>query len=205
MEIRNKILFKADEICRKVGFRAMTLDDIASKLNISKKTIYQYFEDKDALVDAIMDIEVTNTKTECLAIMEIAENAIDEIFRSIEFMTKDLNEMNPIILHDLYKFYPNAYQKVEMLKNTFFYDIIANNLKKGIKEGYYRKNINVDILTKMRLQTLMLGFEQNIFPSISYNIVDVNKEILMHFLHGIASEKGQKLINEYLIKSINNA
>jgi hypothetical protein len=50
-----------------------------------------------------------------------------------------------------------------------------------------------------------MGFEQHIFPSSAYNIIEVNKEILMHFLHGIVSEKGQKLINEYLIKSINNA
>jgi AcrR family transcriptional regulator len=197
MDTRQRILDKTLEICRKVGFRAMTLDDLSSQLGISKKTIYAFFADKEAIVDAVMDQEMSVTKAECLLHATQAKNAIDEIFIAMEFMSKDFSDMNPIVIHDLMKFYPSTFQKFTEFKNDIFYTVISDNLKKGIVEGYYRKDLNIDILTKLRLENILLSFDQKVFPVQEYNIVEVTEVILSHFLYGIVTEKGFKLIQEY--------
>jgi TetR/AcrR family transcriptional regulator, cholesterol catabolism regulator len=201
LEIRERIIQKADEICRKVGFRAMTLDEIASQLSISKKTIYQYFKDKDELVDQIMEIEIKQTKEDCLMCSESAENAIDEYMMSLEIMCQDMRDTNPILLHDLQKFYYPTFLKLFELKNSFFTSIVSHNLRRGIEEGIYEKEIDIDILTKMRIETIMLPLQQEIFPADKYDFVKVNEVMLYHFLNGIITDKGRILLKEYKNKS----
>lgn len=197
LEPKERILRVADEVCRKIGFRAMTMDDLAEKLSISKKTLYQYFEDKEALVDAIIDNEINSTRHDCAICNEIAVDAVDEIFLTLEMMMQDCKDLNPLIIHDLQKYFPEIAQKFIEAKNKFFYDIIYNNLKRGIKEGLYRKEINIDILTRYRLETSLISFNQDVFPSDKYNLTAVTKEILEHFMYGIVTEKGHELILKY--------
>jgi AcrR family transcriptional regulator len=179
----------------------MTMDDIASQLSISKKTIYLYFADKDALVDAIMDIEINKSKSDCIECSNRSENAIHEIILSLESMSKDMSDTNPIVLHDLQKFYYPTFLKLVNLKNQFFAKIISDNLYRGIKEGYYEEDINVDVLTKMRIETIMLPLQQDIFPTDKFDFIKVNEIIIMHFIKGIVTERGRKLLAKYKSKS----
>jgi TetR/AcrR family transcriptional regulator, cholesterol catabolism regulator len=199
LETKDRILKKADEICRRVGLRAMTLDEIASQLSISKKTIYQFFEDKDNLVDAIMALEIANTTNDCMICCETAENAVDEFFLSLEAMKQDMKDLNPIVLHDLEKFHFKTFTKFMNFKNEFFYNIVSNNLQKGIQEGLYLPDIEIEILTKLRLETMMLPFQQESFPANKYDFIKVNNTICKHFLYGILTEKGRKLLSNYKI------
>jgi hypothetical protein len=202
LEYDKKILEIADQIWRKVGFRAMTLDEIAIQLGISKKTIYLNFESKDALVDKIMELEINRIKEDCVHSLNISVNAIDEIFISMEMMTNEMAETNPIVVHDLKKFYPDAFRKFVSFKSAFYYNIIADNLKRGIKENLYKKDINIDVLTKLRIEQLLLPFDQSIFPPDQYNFIEVNQIIIKHFLDAIVTENGRKYISE-IHKNIN--
>ena len=75
--------------------------------------------------------------------------------------------------------------------------MIERNLKKGILEGLYRTDINIKIISKMRLETMEMGFNPMIFSPEDYNIREVQMQLLNHFLHGITTLKGHKLINKY--------
>lgn len=197
MDIKERILKVADDICRKIGFRAMTMDDLAVKLGISKKTLYQYYEDKEALVDAVISDEMDSKEQDCNICHELAVDAVDEIFLTLEMMTQEFKDLNPLMLHDLQKYFPSIASKFIEFKNNHFYGIISNNLKRGIKEGLYRKEINVDVLTKYRLESVMISFNQEVFPSSKYNLSQVTRELLEHFLYGIVTEKGHELILKY--------
>jgi TetR/AcrR family transcriptional regulator, cholesterol catabolism regulator len=197
LDLQDRILEKADEICRKVGFRSMTLDEISSQLSISKKTIYQYFKDKDALVDAIMASEIERAKVDCNEACAISDNALHEFMLAIEKMTNHMKDTNPILVHDLQKFHHNTFDKFLNMKNDFFATIISNNLKRGIEEGYYMANINVDILSKFRLESMLMPFNQELFPSSHYNFITIAKVISSHFLQGILTDKGRKIIEKY--------
>lgn len=197
MEIKERIQEKARELFDRYGIRSVSMDDIAGQLGVSKKTIYQGFTDKDELVDAVFNLHITQNKKQCLHDQEHAENAVHEIFLAMDMISELLSCMHQNILHDLEKYHPTVFKKFIQYKTDFIGKILVNNLTKGIAEGLYRQELNVDIITKMRLYTMMLSFNTELYPHSKYKVVDVEHEIIYHFLYGISTAKGVKLIEKY--------
>ena len=197
MELKERILAKAHELFHKYGMRSVTMDEIASQLGISKKTIYQSFADKDELVDATIQQHIDGSKCRCESDREKAENAIHEIFLTMDMVQELLSDMSPTIFFDLEKFHPKTFAKLARYRNEYLYQVIRNNLELGIKEELYRPEINVDVTTKIRLETMFLPFNQLLFPQGKYSLVEVEQETLEHFLFGIATAKSHKIIIKY--------
>jgi len=197
MEMRDRILEKATELFMRYGIRSVSMDDIAAQLGISKKTIYLSFADKDELVDAMVDGDINKMQAECDRCQHQSGNAIEEIFLTMEMIQMHMQNMNPMLLYDLQKFHFRSFQKFMAHKNSYLLDIIRQNMEKGIREGLYRKNLHTDILSRFRLETLMIPFNMDQFPPGKYNLVEVTRVILEHFLFGLASEKGYQMILKY--------
>jgi len=89
-------------------------------------------------------------------------------------------------------------------RNTFLLEIIINNLEKGVKEGLYRENIKIDILSRFRLESMMLAFNMDLYPPSKFNALEVTLEIIQHFLYGLSTESGYQLINEYKSRKLTN-
>src|ERR1700754_5091546 len=98
MDVKERILTKAAELFMRYGIRSITMDEIAAQLGISKKTIYQFFTDKDEMVEAVVDEEITHNELECQRFSSSCENAVHEIFIAIEEMEEMLKAMNPLIM-----------------------------------------------------------------------------------------------------------
>lgn len=205
MGIRAKIIEKANDICRVVGFKAMTMDDIAAQLSISKKTIYQYFPDKDSLVMSIVEKEVKRSENDCQVTMEMSSDAIDEILIANRFFTEDFKDINPIIFHDLEKYYKKSFMFFMEHRNGQFYEVVSSNITRGITEGLYRPEVNVEILTRFRLESVFMAFNQKVFPSNQYNFLEVYNTLIDHFIFGIVTQKGRDLLYEYKARRINNS
>ena len=105
--------------------------------------------------------------------------------------------MNPAMLYDLEKYHPAGYRKFLEHKNKFLFDMIRRNLERGIKEELYRPEINVEIMTRYRLESMMLAFNTELFPPSKFNLAELQREIIEHFLYGLATLKGYKLILKY--------
>lgn len=203
MEIQERIRLKADELFRRYGIRSVTMDEIAAQLGMSKKTIYQYYADKDQLVDAVAVDEINYSQACCTKDAAASANAVEEIFRVMEFVEVMFRNMNPSMLHDLEKYHPLGYRKFLEHKNKFLYDMIKKNIERGIKEELYRPEIDIEIMVRYRLETMMLGFNTSLFPTVKFNLVKVHQEILEHFLYGLATLKGYKLILKYKQQRLN--
>jgi AcrR family transcriptional regulator len=203
MEIQERIRQKADELFRRYGIRSVTMDEIATQLGMSKKTIYQYYTDKDQLVDAVAVDEIHYSQECCMKDAAASANAIEEIFRVMEFVEVMFRNMNPSMLHDLEKYHPLGYRKFLDHKNKFLYDMVKKNIERGIKEELYRPEIDIEIMSRYRLESMMLGFNTEIFPSSKFNLVKLQQEILEHFLYGLATLKGYKLILKYKQQRLN--
>lgn len=182
------------------GIRSVSMDEIASNLGISKKTIYQYYADKDALVNEVVDIEINRNETDCKYQQSVCENAIHEVFMAFDMVQEMLTTMNPSVLYDLEKYYPSSFKKFHEHKNKFLFKAIKDNLLKGINEELYRDDINTEIITRFRIGTIFLIFNQEEFPATKYNLSLVLSEITDHFLYGIATQKGAKLIQKYKLQ-----
>lgn len=196
--MKERIQQKARELFMRYGFRSVTMDEIAGQMGVSKKTIYQFFEDKDSLVESVMQGEMTYMQGECMKQNSESANAIDEMFKDMDSMEAVMDSLNPQIIFDLEKFYPKTFEKFKRHKNTFLLDIIKNNLQRGIQEELYRSEINIDIVAKFRLESSFIMFSQDLFPYGKYSLLKVSSEIYHHYLYGLATAKGKKLIEKYV-------
>jgi AcrR family transcriptional regulator len=197
MDQQERIVQKAHEMFMRYGVRSISMDEIASQLGVSKKTIYHFFADKDALVDAVIDIELNDNTEECRLHKEKSENPVHEFFIAMEMVMEMLKMMNPTLLFDLQKYHPSAFKKINDHKNKFLFKLIRENLDKGVEEGLYRPEINKDILTRFRIASIFLTFNPELLPLGKNTPADMVEEMTLNFLHGLVSPKGLKLIQKY--------
>ena len=198
MEAKERISTKAEELFMRFGIRSVSMDDIANHLGMSKKTLYQYYADKDELVHAVVSNHITSLEHDCLVISGDAKTAIDEIFITIDQIIDEFNNMNPMLLHDLEKFHYRAFERFREHKDKFMMEVMRKNLEWGIKDELYRSDINIDILSKFRLESMMIPFNVVAFPPGKYNLAELSKEFLIHFIYGISTIKGHKLIQKHI-------
>ncbi|MET0243325.1 MAG: TetR/AcrR family transcriptional regulator [Flavitalea sp.] len=196
-EMKERIQKKADELFNRYGIRSVTMDEIATQLGMSKKTIYQYFSDKDELVDAVI-AEVIEFSRECCEKDQIeSPNAIAEVFRAVDMMNEIFRNMNPGIMFDLERYHPKTFKRFIDHKNKFLFQTIRLNLERGIQEGYYRPEINVEIVAKFRLESIMIVFNAQNFADGKFSLAQLHREVLDQFMFACASLKGYKLITKY--------
>ncbi|CAN5543781.1 hypothetical protein BH11BAC3_BH11BAC3_23230 [soil metagenome] len=206
-ETGNRIREKAHDLYMQYGIRSVSMDDIANSLGMSKKTIYQHYADKDELVVAVIEKEIEHTQNTCELDRSSSVNAIHEIFKAMDMMIELFSNMNPSLLFDMQKYHPKAFQVFLKHKNDYIYSIIKENIDRGIFEELYRAEIKVDILSRYRLETMMLPLTPDFHSKLKYNLAEIEEEFIIHFLFGLASQKGYKLIQKYQIerkKTIND-
>jgi TetR/AcrR family transcriptional regulator, cholesterol catabolism regulator len=193
----DRIKQKAHDLVMQYGIRSVSMDDIASSLGMSKKTIYQYFADKDELVEAIIADTLNTNKDCCIQDQSRANDPIHEVFLAMDMMQQMLQTMNPMVIFDLEKFHPKTYSKFLQYKHSFLYQVLKQNIERGIKDGLYRSEIDTDIIVKARLDGMMVAFNQQLFPKNKYSLVYVETQLTEHFLFGLVSQKGYKLVLKY--------
>lgn len=194
---KERILSKAEELFMQYGIRSVSMDDIANNLGMSKKTLYQYFADKDELVDAVVDGHLKSIQGDCLGCRNDAKDAVHEIFITMDRVIEEISNMNPMLLHDLEKFHFRAYQRFREHKDKFLLQVVRNNIEWGIKDELYRADLNVDVMSKFRIESMMIPFNVTAFPPGKYSLGETAQLLLEHFVYGIATIKGHKLIQKY--------
>ena len=197
MDIKDHIKEKADDLFRKYGIKSVTMDDIASHAGMSKKTIYHSFSDKKELVDEVVDDILAANKACCAESQQHATNAIEEIYIAMENLDKLLGNINPSILFDIQRGYPKTYKRFLDYKQNFLFTLFKKNLIRGIEEALYRPEINVEIISKIRLEMVLVPFKEEIFLTNKKTLFEVQEELTEYFLFGVASPKGYKLIMNY--------
>lgn len=202
-QIREKLLRGAEELFLKYGVRSVSMDDIARHLSVSKKTIYQYFVDKDEIVTQVTMQHMEQTKSGLDAVEAMSKNALDELMRISAFIRKNMNEMNPSLLFDLKKYHPKAWAAWLDHKNKHMKESVVRNLKQGIEEGLYRSNLNPEILAFLRIETIQMQFDGLLVPNEKFRLVDVQVQLLDHFMYGLLTDKGRKLYEKYKQEPIN--
>ena len=198
MEMKDRIQQKAEELFRRYGIRSVTMDEISNQLGISKKTLYQSYTDKEEIVAAVFERMISENKRMCVKDKDCADNAIHEIFLAFDYALQMFTDMNPAILFDLQKYHPTVYQRFNHFKYEFLFGVISDNLQRGIREELYRPEINIEIITRYRIESSMMAFNTDIFPQSKKDFAGVQKELLEHFLYGLATVKGLKLIRKYI-------
>jgi AcrR family transcriptional regulator len=197
METKDRVLQGAEELFFKYGIKSVTMDDIAKHLSISKKTIYQFYSDKNEIVDTLMKLKLADDKIAIQQIHTESENVITEVFGLMKHMSQMFSKMNPNLFYDLQKYHPDSWKLFNQFKEDCIESMVETAIKNGVKDGLVRADINTKIIARLRMEEIQLGFNAQVFPPDKFKIVDVQLELLDHFLHGICTLKGHKLINKY--------
>jgi AcrR family transcriptional regulator len=202
LDIKEKILKGTDELFMKYGVRSISMDDIARHLSISKKTLYQYFADKDELVTMFSKSRLDRSAKQYDDLRINSSNSIEELAMLSICIRKDMEEVNPALLYDMQKFHPKAWGKWLDYKNKFIRESVIRNLKQGIEDGYIRPEINPEVMAAVRIELVQIAFSQDIFPRDKFKLAEVQLQIFDHFVFGLVTEKGRKLYLKY--KELNN-
>ena len=173
------------------------MDDISETLGISKKTLYNEFDNKDSIVTEITEQFIRNDVHRCARISSNAKNAIEEILTMMTYVQKTLNNLNGSLLSDLKKYHPKGWAVMERHRNEYLVDLIDKNLTRGKQEGLYRENINNKILTRLKSVYIEIISESRFFPEDEFNFPELHRELMTHFLYGICTEKGHVLIDHF--------
>ena len=182
------------------GVKHVTMDDIANQLGMSKKTIYQFYKDKDALVMAVVNFELEEQSSKCQRTQDTADNAVHEMFMLLEDIQQMFKNMNPMTMNEIAKYYPEAFARIQNHKDEFMHQIIKTNLIKGIEQGVYRKEIDPEILSIYRLETSFVPFNPQLYPFSKFDIGKVTLQIIENFIYGVMSLKGIELMEKYKLQ-----
>lgn len=194
---REKLLRGAEDLFMRYGMRSVSMDDIARNLGISKKTIYQHFADKDDVVASVAKANMERHRVQFDKIAAESKNAVEEIVKISFCLKESLRMVNPSWLFDMQKYHQRAWNDWQEYKQQFIRQNVIRSLKQGIEEGYFRREMNTEIIATMRLEQVQMAFDHIVFPREQYDVVEVHAELFDHFVHGILTEKGRKLYQKY--------
>ena len=201
-ELKN-ILLKVRDLYMKYGIKSITMDEVASELGISKKTLYQYVTDKDDLVGKFIDNEIELRQEEICKCFKTGFNAIEELFEISIFMNRLMKDQNPATEHDLKKYYPHHYLKTVKTRRERIFNYILMNLKKGKEEGLYREDLDEEIIAKLYLARVESIHSNDLFTVEEFTSLKLFMELLIYHIRGIATEKGI-IVLEKKIKELEN-
>jgi AcrR family transcriptional regulator len=194
--MKEKILHKASEMFLNLGFKSVTMDDIASELGMSKKTIYSHFPTKLKLVQATTFFVLENVNEAICSILSADLNPIKEVFTIKSIINNQLKNEKSSPHYQLQKYYPKIFKQLKDKQFESVNECVVNNLKRGIEQGYYRKEINIDLITRFYFSGNMSLTNYDIFPLNSYAMSELKDAFLEYHIRAIATEKGlQTLIN----------
>ncbi|MFM7722552.1 MAG: TetR/AcrR family transcriptional regulator [Bacteroidota bacterium] len=191
---KQHIISESIQLFLKFGVKSLTMEDIARKLGISKKTLYTHVKDKE---DLLLQAVILFGKFEDKQLNEICSrglNAIDESLEIKKWVLDMIQNIHPSVAYDIEKFHPAVSKRMKTSRHENVYRSIFQNIVKGQKEGLYRSDINADILAKLYIGRMESIFDQELFPSSTYNVSDVYMEWFIYHIHGMATSKGLQLL-----------
>lgn len=197
MDYKQRIIEEAAEMFRTYGIRSVTMDMLANQMGISKRTIYEIFSDKDELLQGVLQWMAVRQKEKMTEILNESENVIEAIFKMIAIITDHLQKMSPAFQMDIRRMHGDIIKKMDT-ENSITY--LSNNskiLERGIAEGIFRNDINVELTDKCIQEVTKIAYEKNAFPPEAYDKMDILKNFYMNYLRGISTQKGLKLIDHF--------
>ncbi|MDF2450241.1 MAG: transcriptional regulator [Bacteroidota bacterium] len=197
MEPQEKILKASLELFFKYGIKRVTMDDIARELGMSKKTIYQFYKEKDDIVNQLCEVELEGNKKKFDEVFLKAKDPIHEIILISENMKDMMQHINPIFFLDLQKFHPKAFKQFQAFKEECAYKDIVRNIKTGKEKGYYKPEIDEEFAARYRLSQIDMLMFGNYFSFDKLSFSKSHEMVLDMFVYGISTLKGHRLINEY--------
>lgn len=196
--MRAQILDKSAELFLNLGFKSVTMDDIANALGISKKTIYQHFDNKTKLVEAatLHVFDIISDGINCICALE--KNPIEEIFEIKRFIMEHLKDEKSSPQYQLQKYYPKIFESLKSKQYCVMQDCVTNNLDRGVKAGLYRDTINIEFISRLYFNSMMCLKDKELFPLKNFSMNMLMDNYLEYHVRGICTPKGLEILKDLI-------
>ena len=196
--MRDKILTNATDLFLNYVFKSITMDDISNHLVISKKTIYQHFENKTSLVEAVTLYVFENISCGIGDICLLKKNPIEELYSIKQFVMEHLKDEKSSPQYQLQKYYPKIFSTLKKKQFEVMQTCVKENLMRGIELGLYRANINIDFISRIYFNSTLVLKDKDLFPVTHFEIKTLMEDYLEYHLRGICTNKGLETINNFI-------
>lgn len=202
--MRDKIIIGASELFLNYGFKSVTMDDIANNLGISKKTIYQQFDNKTKLVEAttMSLFEIISFGID--AICSLEKNPIEEIYDIKRFVMEHLKDEKSSPQYQLQKYYPKIYASLKKKHFKVMHECVNKNLSRGINQGLYRESINIEFIIRIYFNSMLAIKDTDLFPLKNFSMNMLMENYLEYHLRGVCTDKGVKELKQFITKTNRN-
>lgn len=199
--MKDKIIAKSADMFLTLGFKSVTMDDIANALGMSKKTIYQHFDNKTKLVESttMHVFEIISHGIDCICALE--KNPIEELYDIKRFVMDHLKYEKSSPQYQLQKYYPKIYATLKNKQFEVMHSCVNDNLKRGINKGLYRDTINVEFITRIYFNSMLAIKDKDLFPLKIFSMNMLMENYLEYHLRGICTEKGIETLNNIITKN----
>ncbi len=199
MKPKDLILKKSMELFLTLGFKSVTMDEIASKIGMSKKTLYAHFRTKADLVQQAT-LNFCNSVCDGVDAISAAEqaNPIEELYDVKKYVMQQLKGDNTSPIYQLKKYYPAVHKKMELMQLETIDTCIQRNVQRGIEQGLYRDNLDASFVARMYFIGMQGIKDISIFPQEDYPVNDLSDQYLEYHLRGIVTPAGRKILNQLI-------
>ncbi|GAA3582069.1 TetR/AcrR family transcriptional regulator [Snuella lapsa] len=198
--MRDKILTNATELFLNYGFKSVTMDDLANKIGISKKTIYQHFDNKTKLVEAttLYIFDLISQGIDCICALD--KNPIEEIYQIKKFVMEHLKDEKSSPQYQLQKYYPKIFETLKAKQFSVMKKCITNNLERGVAAGLYRETLNVNFISRIYFSSMLALKDKELFHDKDFSMTMLMDNYLEYHLRGICTPKGLEILTKHINK-----
>ncbi len=197
LESKEQIVKAAEDLFLTYGVRSVTMDDISKKLAISKKTIYQHYRDKNEIVCLVAQRVLEREKEQIDQLKLASKDVVHELLLLSDYIREHAQSVNPSVLFDLQRYHRSAWKIYLEFKENVFLESLNDTLSRGKQQAYIREEINVEILSLLRMEEIQMAYDADVFPRDNFNFREVQGQLFDHFVHGILTPKGLETLRHY--------
>ena len=195
---KDRIITHAATLFVNNGCKVITMDDIANSLGISKRTIYENFRDKEALLEACLHYFYEQGKMDVRKILQSSDNIIAAIFSLLENTSKMFFRLKFNFFSELQKYYPDTYNNTIKIYKQQHLDNTDKLLQKGVVEGIVREDINPTILSILFNELFIMIVQKDLFADYGFEKKDAMHTCMSCITRGMLSKKGLQILDEHI-------
>ena len=195
------ILRESSHLFIKYGLRSLSMEDLCREMGISKKTLYQYVENKTDLISKTLDFIIQDAVMALRDANDAGYNAIDQLLKVSRKVCSDMHHFNPSITFDMQKYYPEVYRKFNQTKKEFIFQKIVTNMQQGIEEGLYRDDLPVELVARLYVQKLEYINDPEFLNSEDFSFSKMFQVMFDNHIRGISNLTGLEYYEKQLASS----
>lgn len=194
--MEEQIVQKSSEMFLSIGFKTVTMDDIANELGISKKTLYQYFSNKNDLVYSCAMYLFDFIESGVDQICAKSQNPIEELYEIKNYVLQHLKNETSSPFYQLQKYFPKTFQELTAKQFEKMQSCMVTNLQKGVQMGLFREDIDFEFVTRLYYKAAIVIRDQDVFPLDKFTLPQLEKNLLDYHLRAIVTPKGLEIIHQ---------